>query len=225
MGDRSPVSSGICFPPDKAASAVHRIYRNRIETDAMKTVIFGFCAVVLPFFIVSVSSCSLDYGKNIDAEESVPELLFANADLKTYNDGKLSVELKANRMEQYSTNNILYAVNVVFNTWNKKQEADTEGSCDLLTADRDLEQYTFLHNIKIYNRTQNTRILAQNLHWDGKTEQLTSGTTDMITVSKDKTTLTGSGFSASGISGKFRFTGKVRGTIIEDETEHTADDK
>ncbi len=66
------------------------------------------------------------------------------------------------------------------------------------------------------------RIFAQNLRWNGKTEQLTSGKGQEVTLEKDNLKLTGKDFSSSIASSTFAFAGTVSGTVTTDEAENTA---
>ena len=63
-----------------------------------------------------------------------------------------------------------------------------------------------------------------DLKWNGQTEQLTSGRSDMVKIEKDDTIMRGSGFTASGISKTFSFRGNITGTIETDgESEESAE--
>lgn len=164
------------------------------------------------FVLLTLSSCTLRYGQQVNSEDSVPELTFTNVHMTRYEDAQPSLKLNASQIEQYK-NSSLYAKDSAFTTWDKNHSVETEGSCTLLGMDTNQEQYTLFNNIIINNHPEDMQIQADSLRWNGKTEQLTSGETDRVTISKEDIQLTGTGFSASGISRQYSFSGKVTGTV------------
>ena len=68
-----------------------------------------------------------------------------------------------------------------------------------------------------YNVEEEMRFYANILRWNEKTEQLTSGRSDMVKIEKDDTSIRGSGFSADGVSKQFSFSGNVTGNIETSE--------
>ena len=196
MGRGSSVSSGICFPPGKTASAFHSIFRSGAE-QIMKKFLLLF--VSLSFF----AGCSLKYGTNYQDEENVPEFIFTDANYSSYENNKKTMNLSAGRLEQYSDGKSMYAKDVNFQVMDKEGEVTTQGSCDLLSSDTEEEQYTLYDNIEIENKKDDIKVSADTLRWNGKTEQLTSSRNDTVTIKKGSTTIQGSGFSASGVSKKF----------------------
>ena len=72
----------------------------------------------------------------------------------------------------------------------------------------------------IENReVENIKISADSLRWNGKSEQLTSGRNDMVKIEQNDTVMYGSGFSASGVSKKYAFTGVVSGEIKQNKVQ------
>lgn len=170
---------------------------------------FSFFIVVIFLF----SGCSLKYEESVSAEESNPEFVFYNTQLIRYEHDKPTVFVNAENIEQYKGSDSSYVKNVKFKTFNSKNEIDTEGSCGLLYTDTNKEIYELYDGIKLFSKANETNFYADILRWNAKTEQLTSGRTDTVRLEKDGTVIIGSGFSASGISGKFNFTGSVSGDI------------
>lgn len=168
------------------------------------------CAVIAALLL---SACSLDYGEQVNASAQVPELTFRNSTYSRYQDGKLSVRLEADTLEQYKGTQGSFAGNAHFLTWSDSGELETEGTCALLGINSSTEIYTMFSNILLKNYKQNMEIKAQNLKWNGKTEQLTSGKTDTVFLHRDNMELYGTGFSASGVSQTFSFDAPVSGTI------------
>lgn len=184
---------------------------------------------VLEIFFLSVFcffSCTLKYDENINAEENNPEFVFSGAKLIRYENNKQKAVVTTEYVEQYKNSDETYAKNVEFKTLDSKGNVETEGSCGLLYFDSKRELYELYDDIKLFNTSRNTNFYAKNLKWNGKTEQLTSGKTDMVRLEKEDTVIIGSGFSASGVSGKYVFTGFVNGNIVtKSQNEENANDE
>ena len=168
-------------------------------------------AVLFSTFIAS--SCSLDYNQGTNSEAAIPEFLFSNATFNRYEDNRLTMSLEALQLEQYKSDGATYGQDVSFKTWNKKNELDTVGTCGLLSANTKDKIYTLFNNIVLKSNTQNVEIYADNLKWDGNSEQLTTGVTDKVSIKRDDVYIEGRGFSASGVSRSFAFSQPVSGTI------------
>lgn len=171
------------------------------------------------------SSCSLKYDEAVSAEEKNPEFVFYDTKLTRYENNSKKAEINTGYIEQYKDSDATYARDVNFKTIDKDGKLETEGKCGLLYFDSKKELYELYDGIKLFNVKQNTRFSADILRWNGKTEQLTSGRTDMVRIEKDDTVIVGSGFSASGISGRFNFTGMVNGNIVTKSEEEKAEEQ
>ncbi|MBO4320675.1 MAG: LPS export ABC transporter periplasmic protein LptC [Treponema sp.] len=177
-----------------------------------------FCfAIILPTLFIC--SCSLKYEEGVNIEDKMPELVFTNADLTRYKDGNLSMELKAEQVEQYKDNGSTYARNPNFSTWDSDKILDTTGSCNLLSINTKENIYTMFSDILINNTSSDVEIHAQNLRYNGNTKQLTAGKDEEVEVRREGLTLIGTGFSASGVSNSFSFNSGVSGTLITNDQE------
>jgi LPS export ABC transporter protein LptC len=172
---------------------------------------------IIPVFLLFGSltgGCSLKYGEDtLNVEEKEPEFIFSGAEFKRYENSKNTVSMHAEKLEQYKGGSKTYADNVDFRILNNDGNVDTEGSCGLLASDSQAQKYSLYNGIQIFNHSRNVQIKADQLRWNGKNEQLTSGRNDTITIIKEGTTIRGSGFSASGVNNEFAFTGAVSGTV------------
>jgi len=175
----------------------------------MKPAVFTVVVVILLF-----TGCSLNYGTVRDTESSVPEFIFTDTVFVRYENGAQSMKLNAAELEQYKDNNSVFARDVAFTTFSGAGKAETEGSCGYVSADSKTGQYTFFNSIRILNHVRDIQIFTERLHWNSKTEQLTGDRNGSLTVKHGNTTLTGTGFSASGISSRFTFEGPVTGAVI-----------
>lgn len=167
--------------------------------------------------ILIISGCSLRYNSSFQDEANVPEFIFTDATFTKYEDSTKKLSLSAETLEQYSEGNSMYAKGVSFKLLNKEGEIETEGSCNLLSANSDAEKYTLFDDIKVKNIKEDFEVSADTLRWNGKSEQLTSSRNDMVSIKKGDTYMIGSGFSASAVSKKFSFTGIISGEFTKDE--------
>ena len=163
--------------------------------------------------IILFTSCSLKYSEQVNSEDKVPEFVFEDTKLVRFEKKNPTIEVSAQKLEQYKNSSESYGQQVTFTSYDDKGEVETEGSCGILYADTDKKIYELYDDINLYNSAENMRFYANALRWNGRTEQLTSGRGDMVKIEKDDTIMRGSGFTASGISKTFSFRGNITGTI------------
>lgn len=173
----------------------------------MKKVVF-ICLTSVLFF-----SCSLKYGETVNVEEKTPEFVFQETTITRYEDKNITVEIAAGTLEQYKDSSETFAKDVNFTAYNDEGEVRTEGICGYLFTDTEREIYELYDNIELYNHDDKTKFFADVLKWDAQNEQLTSGRGNNVRIETDDTVMVGSGFSASGVSKTFVFTGSVTGDI------------
>lgn len=178
-----------------------------------------FAQIFIVFAVQFFSSCSLDYKvtpENI--EDNVPELTFSKANFIRYEAGRQIVNFSADEIEQYSDATKMFAKNIEFIIYDEEGKVETTGSCGLMSSDTALGIYELYDDIRISNAPREMELKAKALRWNDKTEQLTSGRNDTISITKNNTTLYGAGFSASAVSNSFIFAGAISGTV-KDEAE------
>lgn len=179
----------------------------------MKQILTASSLILVLFF----TGCSLKYETEVNAEDLNPEFSFTNATVSRYEDAVKTAEITAGSVEQYKGSDKTYAKKVNFNVYNKKGEIETQGECGLLFFDSGSDLYELYEKIWLYNKANNANFYANGLRWNGKTEQLTSSRSDTVKIEKDDMVIYGSGFSASGISRTYKFTGTVSGDITTKE--------
>ncbi|MBQ6781417.1 MAG: LPS export ABC transporter periplasmic protein LptC [Treponema sp.] len=177
--------------------------------------------IACAFVIGILSACSLDYGKSVSVEDIIPEFRFADAHFSRYEDNKPTMEVNAKRIEQYKSDGSSYVQGASFKTYDTDGKIDTEGFCELLAADTKNEKYTMFSNIYVYMHSQDLKIRAETLRFDGKSEQLTSRQDESVIIEKKDTVITGRGFSASGVSKSFYFEDSVGGTVTTTDAQET----
>lgn len=183
----------------------------------------GFSLFLLFFSL----SCSLKYSDTADVDDIVPELSFSNTKITRYEDDRVTVEMSAEAVEQYKDSSESYAQKLSFTAYDDENEISTQGSCGYLYADTSKEVYELYSGIELFNYSDKTNFYADILRWNKKTEQLTSGVNSVVKVEKDDTVMEGTGFSASGVSKTFSFSGEVSGEINtkNDSSDGKADDE
>lgn len=182
----------------------------------------------IPIFFISAvffSSCSLRYGMNVQDENNVPEFVFGGVNFSRYEDGEKTLSLSAEKLEQYKDGKSMYAKNLDFSVYDENGDVTNSGKCGYLAADTDAENYALYDDIEIRNEKDDLNVQAESLKWNGKSEQLTSGRNAAVVLKKGETVIQGSGFSASGVSKRFSFTGNVSGNAenVSDNTENVSD--
>ena len=179
----------------------------------------------LIFFSLFFFSCSLKYSETVNSEDTVPEFVFEDTKMIRYENNKPSLEVTAGTLEQYKNTNETYGKDISFISYDDDGKVETEGSCGIIFADSDKQLYELYEDINLYNTAEKMRFYANVLRWNGRTEQLTSGRSDMVKIEKDDTIMRGSGFSASGISKTFTFRGNITGTIETSDEEKDEEQK
>lgn len=166
-------------------------------------------------FILAIFSlsCSLNYMNGKNSEDSIPEFSFKNASYQKYEASKKNVSLSAEKLEQYKSDNAVFAKNAEFETFDSDGKQDTKGSCELISANTKNEIYTLYGNINLNLPQQEMKISADSLNFNKKTEQITSGKSSEVRLVKKDIEMSGYGFSASGVSNSFSFLDTVSGTI------------
>ena len=168
--------------------------------------------------IISLSfSCSLNYLKSENSEDTIPEFSFKNANYSKYESSKKNVSLKAEQLEQYKSDNSVFAKNAEFETFDSDGKEETSGSCQLISANTRKEIYTLYGQIQLNLPKQEMQISADSLNFNKKTEQITSGKNSEVKLIKKDIEMSGYGFSASGVSKTFSFIDSVSGTIVTDD--------
>ena len=173
----------------------------------------NFYSFLLIILVPLSFSCSLNYLQGENSESSIPEFCFKNANYTKYEANKRNVTLKAEQLEQYKSDNAVFARNAHFETFDEEEAMETGGSCQLIAADTKKEIYTLYGDIILSLPKQDMEIAADTLNFNKKTEQITSGKSSEVRLTKKDITMQGYGFSASGVSKSFSFIDTVSGTI------------
>ena len=178
-----------------------------------------FTVIVYVFSLaLLLSACSLKYEDVVEVSEKVPELVFKGTEMTRYEDKKITMQVKAETLEQYKATSETYAKNVEFSSY-ENEELSTDGSCGFMYLDTSKEIYELYDDIRLFNHKENINFYAEVLRWNARNEQLTSGRGDIVRIETKDTSIRGSGFSASGVGKDFSFRGNVTGNIDTDKEE------
>ena len=180
--------------------------------------------LLLVFLFISLFtffSCSLNYDSESLSSSKSPEFVFTNSKYTRINEGKLNLEIKASKIEQYSYDNAMYAKDITFTLYDEKEKKSAEGKGKLLSANMDEGIYYLFDDISVKSFEEELTIQGSSLKWNDETEQLITNIQDnqkdkiYINSEKEpKIQVEGTGFSASGFDNSFIFTGEVSGEII-----------
>ena len=121
----------------------------------------------------------------------------------------------------------MYGSGISFVVYNADGALSVAGSCGLFSSDTSKEQYYFYDEVNLTSYEQDMRVEADNINWNGKTEQLVSAGVAPVRIysggfsgsgsgssgSSVTAELTGMGFSADGSSLEYQFAEGVSGTL------------
>jgi hypothetical protein len=213
VGNWSAVSPGIRFQAVKTPSAFRGIFGRGVVGIAV-----GLTALLL------LCSCEIVYDDTPDSSEKVPEFRLKSAKVSRYEDYALTAELSAESVEQYKKNTAIYGEKVGFRMYEDGAEIG-HGTCGLILADNDKDNYVLFDGIDFDNTRDSFAIKAESMRWSSKQGILSSGKDTKVTITKTRTqgegdgdnstfTLWGTEFSASGNLRSFDFDGPVEGVFI-----------
>ena len=190
---------------------------------------FSKCAVraLLVFaFAAFFCSCSLDYSVPSVGESDKPEFIFKNASFSRTESGTVKAVVYADEIELYRSEDCMYGSGISFVVYNENGVLSVSGSCGLFSADTTREEYYFYDDVNITSYEQDMRVEADNVNWNGKTEQLVSAGVSPVRIysggfsssggsgkSSVSAELTGMGFSADGGNLDYQFANGVSGTL------------
>lgn len=192
--------------------------------------------LLLALSLFSLAACSLSYKVEEPQVSHIPELVFTEVEYLSYEDGTVRMQMGSSQLEQYRDDNALYGKGVSFSTYNRKGELSATGRSQMISVNTADKQYSLLGDVFIESIQEDMVVRAQALRWDGTDEQLTAGGNDTLELVRGKGAaspqeasssagssqkserssrieMTGIGFSASGVSRSFQFSGEVSGTI------------
>lgn len=185
---------------------------------ALKNGVHIFCVS----FLFIHTACSLDYGTASQAQVQSPEFIFYDVRFIRIENNTVKLQTDAAKLEQYSGIDAMYGEKVRFVLYDDRGKVSVDGSCALLSADRENELYHFFSGIDMYSQEHRARVSADNLRWNGKREILDSGKKDRVRIIMETENGTrfetaGTGFIAQKKDRSYSFSGGIEGTLFESE--------
>lgn len=173
-------------------------------------------------FLCIHTACSLDYGTTSQTQVQSPEFIFYNVRFTRIENNTPKLETEAEKLEQYSGIDAMYGEKVRFVLYDNNGKISVEGSCALLSADRESELYHFFSGIDMYSKEHRARICADNLRWDAKNEILDSGKKDSVRIIMETENGTrfevqGTGFIARKKDRSYSFSESIAGRLSDTE--------
>lgn len=165
----------------------------------------------LLIFVIFFSSCTLKYEEENQISSEAPELIFTKPVFTRFDNGKTVAQIQASELERYKTSSMVYASGVEFKSYNINGELSAEGNCGLLSADQKNGSYMLFDGIKLFSKEYEASFFANFLKWNEKNEQLIGSMRDTVRIEKDDMIVFGTGFSASKVSGTYKFFGTITG--------------
>jgi hypothetical protein len=179
-------------------------------------------------------SCEIVYDDTPDSSSTVPEFRLKAAKVSRYENNLLTAELSAKTVEQYKKSSAIYGQDVEFRMFEDGAET-ARGTCGLILADNDNDNYVLFDGINFDNTRDSFAIQAESMRWSSKQGILASGADTKVTITKTRIqggggdnstfTLTGTNFSADGNRRSFDFDGPVEGVFITADGESPAGDE
>lgn len=176
----------------------------------------------LIFVTLLLSSCSLKYGEEVAYDDVNPQFVFGKTEFTRYENHEKKANVSAEKIEKYKKSDSVYAQNVRFVTYDSFGKGDSEGECGLLFADNSNGLYELYDSIRLFSQNYNASFYAKSLKFNSKNEQLVSGRGETVRIEKKDTVIYGSGFSASGVTGNYSFTGTVSGELSSESDSNEA---
>ena len=195
---------------------------NVLTRKKIRSLLFAVLGVLTCF------SCSIDYSIPEAGESSKPEFMFRDVSFSRIEGKQEKVVLFADSIELYKGEDCMYGNNLSFVVYDDEGGVSVSGSCGLFSADTDKEEYVFYDEVNITSYEQDLRVEADNLRWNGKTEQLVSAGISPVRIfsggfgnsdSSVSAELIGKGFSADGQGYVYRFADGVSGTIYTEDSD------
>lgn len=170
--------------------------------------------IYFPLLVIFIfSSCSLKYDEGTAVSQDAPELIFSNPVVSRFENGKLNAKLSALAFERYKKNSVVYAQDVEFESYDSSNQIETSGKCGYLSMNQDSGQYMMFDSIQLFSKNYDASFYANYLKWNDESQQLTGSLRDTVRIEKSDGIIFGTGFSASALSGSFKFNGTVTGEM------------
>lgn len=176
--------------------------------------VFALCGIA---FVSSLFlSCSFNYGLEALGEKPLPEMVVRKADAQRYENGSISMELKAGLLEIYPTDQVWAAEDVSFIQFSGdgSGSVESEGSAGILLINDTEETYFLGESAEFHLVSDDVKLAAPDLFWVKKLHRLSGPTDGVVRITEGNgSEISGTGFFADTLSHEFVFDSAVSGTL------------
>lgn len=191
-----------------------------VSKDSQFAILWRPMTLALLLFMVS---CQLDYGDapSESLDEITPDLIIRDFEYQNSEKDRIVFKILALEARVFRNRDETILREVEFMEYGEDGEILTRGTADSGVFFGKTESLDMKGNLEVHSFREDTRILADDLFWDGEKKTLSSNEDNIVQVIKsDESTLEGKGFTAEMRLGTYEFTNGVTGTItLEDDEE------
>jgi LPS export ABC transporter protein LptC len=186
----------------------------------------------IPFFCIFFAGCTLEYLRDAENDDQIPEFIFTAARMSRVEDNILSLAFEAAQLEQYKDENSFYGIDIRFTSYDSAGIEKSSGAAGSLYGNQKTEEYMLLDGAVFVSRSDGAEILSESLRWNGKNEQLVSGSGEQVIIRRETSSgdgdsadggsfleMTGYGFAASGITLEYEFGHTISGMFVSGAVE------
>jgi LPS export ABC transporter protein LptC len=179
--------------------------------------------------LFSLSACHLNY-EQVTAEETtprgLPDTVATGLVHKIHKDGRLTMELEADRAETFNEDKTTVLTGAHFTEYDKNGEKATEGEAARLVFHTDTENAEISGDVRVHSAAEKGEVMANSLSWQNREKLLTAPPQEKVLISKDD----GSFINGSGFVGDFRtrhitFNGPVEGSWVSEDKDKKEEEK
>jgi LPS export ABC transporter protein LptC len=179
--------------------------------------------------LLSLAACHLDY-EQVTAEETtprgLPDTVATGLVHKVHKDGRLTLEMEADRAETFNENKTTVLTGAHFTEYDRNGQKATEGEAAKVVFHTDTENAEISGDVRVHSAAEKGEVMAASLSWQNKEKKLTAPPDEKVLISKDD----GSFIEGSGFLGDFRtrqltFSGPVQGSWVSEDKEKKEEEK
>ncbi len=171
------------------------------------------------------TGCTLEYLRDAENDDQIPEFIFTAARLNRVENNVLSLAFEAAQLEQYKEENSFYGIDIRFTSYDSAGTEKSSGAAGSLFGSEKTEEYMLLDGAVFVSKSDGAEILSERLRWNGKNEQLVSGSGDEVIIRRETSSgegdddssfleMSGYGFAASGITLEYEFEHTISGMFV-----------
>jgi LPS export ABC transporter protein LptC len=178
-----------------------------------------------------LGSCSFDYGEEITADDSQPDIVMRDVDYVRVRDGDPVVRFRAELAERYETRQVMELQNFSFEQFYDHGDGiNATGRAGSALVQLDSGNLQLEKSVMISVDSEDITIETDSLSWQDEKRILAGKENDTVDIQRsDGTLFSGQGFTAEVRDRTWTFSGGVNGIYIdtdedeEEEEEETAE--